>query len=107
MKPKILEKDLQKIVIEYLNLRKDIYFIRNNSVASKILRPNGSIGWLNNKKAGSPDLILCFKGQWIGLELKGNSKQSDLQKQAQQDIERCGGRYYIVRQLEDVIKILK
>ena len=105
---KIKESDIQKSVIEWLSWHKDIYFTRNNSFAGSFTRRDGSKGWIKNCKAGSPDIIVCYKGKYIGLEIKCiGGKQSELQKQAECDIIRSGGRYYIIRDLKDIEKLFK
>jgi len=44
---------------------------------------------------------------FIGLEIKTTTgRQSALQKKAQAEIEAAGGKYYIIRCLEDIWKIL-
>lgn len=106
-KIKISEHDIQKLIIEYLKYRKDIYFIRNNAFQGFIKRPNGTSGYIKNDKKGSPDIIILYKGRWIGAEIKAlHGHQLPDQKQAEADIRRCGGEYYIIRSLEDLIEIL-
>lgn len=101
---KIREKDIQKSITDYLDLRGDIYYIRNNSFAGRIMRGNGSWGWIKNSKAGSPDLVLCIQGKWVGCELKvKNGRQSDLQKDAEVKIRKSGGIYFIAHSLEEFI----
>lgn len=105
--PPSKERDIQKSITDYLAWRKDIYFVRNNSLVVKTLRANGSTGWIRNGKPGSPDIIVCYKGRWMGLEVKAEKgRVSALQEEARLDIERAGGEYHIVRSLDDVIKIL-
>jgi hypothetical protein len=110
-KIKISEKDIQKSVIDYLNILENqgkIYFIRTNSFAGYIKRRNGTYGWIQNNKSGCPDIIVCgHSGKFIGLEIKVFSgKQSDYQKLAEADIRKAGGEYYIVRSVEDVKMII-
>lgn len=108
-KPKLKysEQQLQHAIIERLAWIKNVYYIRNNSVAGKLIRSDGSSGWINNAKKGAPDIILCKNGLWIGIEVKTEiGKQSPEQKLAEQQIRKCGGLYFIVRSLEDVDKIL-
>jgi len=101
------EIQLQKAILDYLAYQKNIYFIRSNSFAGKIQRKNGSIGWIKNNKKGCPDIIVCRDGKFIGLEVKTDKgRMSDSQKQAQDDIIKSGGWYYIVKSLEDVMKII-
>lgn len=101
------ESDIQRIIVDYLNYRKDIYFVRNNTLSGRIIRKNGSTGWVRNSKPGAPDIIVCYKGRWIGLEIKNErGRQSPEQKQAEQDIVWAGGEYWVVRSLEEVMSIL-
>lgn len=105
----MLEKDLQRTVIEYLGYAR-IPFIRNNSFSGSIVRANGSTGFIkNNSYPGSPDLILFLHdGITYHIELKGeNGKQSPEQIEYQRVIESIGHRYYIIRDLNELEKLLK
>jgi hypothetical protein len=102
------EHQLQKAVLERLAWTRGVYYLRNNSISGKFIRADGSSGWVNNAKKGSPDIILCKNGLWIGLELKvPKGKQSPDQKQAEKDIRLAGGHYFIVRSLEELEAILE
>lgn len=104
------ESDIQKPIIDYLEILENqgkIYFNRNNSFAGEITRKNGSKGYIKNNKPGTPDIIFCYKGKYIGFETKTESgKQSDLQKIAETKIKKAGGLYFIVRGVSDIINIL-
>lgn len=55
---------------------------------------------------GVPDINLISKGQYIGLEVKTKiGVQSQNQKEFQKNCEKAGGQYYIVRSVNDVIKL--
>jgi hypothetical protein len=42
--------------------------------------------------AGVPDIVVCYKGRFIGIECKaGDNKPTPLQKKALRDIELAGG----------------
>lgn len=58
---------------------------------------------------GSPDRIAIKDGQVYFLEIKKpkGSVQSDYQKIFQERIERAGGKYLLVKNLEDLIEGLK
>ncbi len=105
--PKTSEHDAQKAIIEYLKYDRDVYWMRNNSFAGKIMRPDGSTGWVNNAKKGAPDIVLCKNGLWIGLEIKcRGGRQSPDQKQAEADIRKAGGQYYIIHTIDDLTFVL-
>lgn len=48
-------------------------------------------------KVGVPDLIVCYKGLFIGIELKApNGKPSELQLYNLREIEKSGGISYLL-----------
>jgi len=103
----LLEREIQKTIIEYLtyleNLGK-LYFFRAGSGAIKL--DNGR--YFKTGKPGLPDIIVLIKGMFIGLEVKtSNGKQSKIQKEAEENIKKNNGYYFIVRSIEDVENILK
>lgn len=98
------EADLVLNIRRYVQFYENLgyaYIIRNNTIRQAVVRKDGSKGYIQNGKVGSPDLILCIAGQFVGVECKrkGN-KQSDLQKSAQVAIEKAGGRYWLVDSLD-------
>jgi Holliday junction resolvase len=59
-------------------------------------------------QAGVPDVIACYKGRFLGLELKApNGQLSKLQKRNLQKIQKAGGIAEEVRSLEKVRTIIK
>lgn len=84
------------------------YVYRSNSFAGHLTRANGSRGWINNAKRGCPDLTLLFRGKYIAIEVKNETgRQSEAQKEAQRQIEQCGGLYWIIRSVEELQNKLK
>ncbi len=56
-------------------------------------------------KAGVPDRIVCWRGQFVGIEVKAPGKlktQTALQGQAQENIEKAGGVYLLVDSVDGV-----
>jgi hypothetical protein len=101
MKPKILEKTIQKAILDYLELRRAFYW-RNNSGMHFFTGKNGKSAAMRMGKTGSPDIYILKNGKLIGLEVKGASSQSDSQKSFQTEFESNGGIYYIVRSVDEV-----
>jgi hypothetical protein len=102
------EREIQKQVIEWLRYQRNIYFMRNNTGSFRITRKDGSVGWCVNGKRGSPDIILCKGGEFIGLEIKTQyGRVSCEQRQAEKDIKQAGGKYFVIRSLEEAIKLIK
>lgn len=100
------EHKLQKAIIDYLKdkeaLDKDIYYLRNNVFSGRIQRPNGTTGYIKNDKKGTPDIVLCHKGSWIGLEIKSEKgKQNIYQTQAEKAIRSAGGQYFVIRSAKE------
>jgi penicillin-binding protein-related factor A (putative recombinase) len=54
---------------------------------------------------GVPDIIGCFKGRLIGIEIKSEKGVvSESQKEFIENINRAGGLAFVARSLEDVIE---
>ena len=85
-----------------------------SKLQARILRYLGSLGlWCWAFKAevcndrGVPDIICCFKGRFIGLEVKSErGRVSGPQKLQIKRIRRAGGRAAVVRSLDDVKRVL-
>jgi len=111
LKIKTREKDVAAGILKYLQMlenNRDAYIFRNNSYRGKILRKDGSTGYLRNNKKGTPDIICLYKGKYLGIETKSSiGKQSAEQIEAQKRIERAGGYYWIIRDIDILIKKLK
>ena len=85
------EQKIQKQIIDYLQKFK-CYIIKT----------------VVTTKAGVPDLIVCYKGKFIALEVKTDKGETTpLQYYNLREIEKAGGWGYIVRSVEDVQLILK
>lgn len=83
------EAQLQLKVLRYLRLKDDCKVFR---VAASTTR-------------GAPDIVCCYKGKFIAIELKSgiyNSKLSANQKFVQADIEKCGGVFLCIRSLNEL-----
>lgn len=56
---------------------------------------------------GCPDIIGCFRGRFIGIEVKTPAgRQSDQQKHFQAAVERAGGIYILARSVADAVSAL-
>lgn len=85
------ESQIQKKIIEYLN--------RNGAYSIKTITTN---------RNGSPDIICCFKGLFIAVEVKTDKGiVSKLQEYHQKEIIKSGGIALIVRSVEEVEQLLE
>ena len=59
-------------------------------------------------KPGDPDLIACIDGNFVGIEVKtAGGRQSPIQKKREEEIIASGGRYVIVRRMEDIEQLIE
>lgn len=57
--------------------------------------------------AGIPDIIVCYKGRFVGLEAKvGSNKPTRLQQATIEQIRKAGGTAAVVRSVADVQTVL-
>ena len=100
---KLLEKDIQRQIIQYLELKKYLV-IKINNVG--IMKPNGS--FIPPRQKGVSDLICCKNGRFIAIEVKSDSGiLSAYQKAFLDEVERRGGYSIVLRSLNDAIKAFK
>jgi hypothetical protein len=52
-------------------------------------------------RSGFPDLVFCFRGMFIGIEIKQKDSQSTEQLQVQQEIEQAYGLYKVVHNYQE------
>jgi len=106
MSAKISEAMIQKGVLDFLELfsrTKPVYYFRAGAGAVKTEQGR----FFKTGRAGLPDIIVLYMGRMIGLEVKtATGKQSQGQKQAQEDIVNAGGEYHVIRSIADVKKVL-
>ena len=58
--------------------------------------------------AGIPDIIVCFKGRFVGLEAKvGKNQPTKLQAATIDKIRQAGGTASVVRSVDDVRQIIE
>lgn len=87
------ETKLQRDVQDYLE-----------SIGAYRFKVHGSV----YMRAGIPDIIVCLKGRFIGIETKdGNNTPSELQKAHIRQIKKAGGIGFVAYSVEDVKKKLK
>ena len=104
VKVKITHGQLVKACLDYLQWvgkTQKIYAFK--SASGQVQTQEGR--FFTSGKAGCPDITCCMGG-FIGVECKtGKDTQSALQKKAQAEIEAAGGKYYVIRSLEELRKI--
>lgn len=99
------EGEIQNTICEYLDIKRRFFF-RLNNIPAFNRSEGGGVTMRRLPKftpRGLPDIIVVAGGQFIALEVKSAiGKQSPDQKIIQSDIEKHGGKYFVVRSIEDV-----
>jgi hypothetical protein len=99
------EKDLQKLILDYLSVKR-IFHYRNNS-GVMFSEYKGKKRMVRFGATGSPDIVAVKNGIYVGIEVKNaTASQNEAQVAFQQALEKAGGRYLLARSLEDVIQNL-
>lgn len=110
MKP-LKESDIQNSICEYLETKQRCFF-RVNNIPAFNRQEGGGITMRRLPKytpKGLPDIVVVAGGMFYGLEVKKpdsitskKTYQSKDQKTFQQLVEKHGGKYFVVRSIEDV-----
>jgi len=115
------EAEVIRVTKDYLQIQrnqKKLMYIRNNSGAMPVVDGKNKRRYIRFGDKGSPDFLVWLpvtipfiferlSPRAIALEAKSDTgKQSKDQIEWQKDFEAIGGEYYIVRCLDDVIKII-
>lgn len=102
-----LEKEAQKAILQYLELRR-VFHWRNNTGAMVLGEGTASRRFMKFGTTGSPDIFILKDGVLVGLEVKSDTgKQSEAQIEFQKNMEKNGGKYYVVRAVDEVVELLK
>jgi hypothetical protein len=101
------EKDIQMSICDYLAYKRFFFWRQNvNPIFDK---KNGTFRRMPSySKTGVPDIILIYKGKFVGLEVKNEKGK---QQQSQLDFEKLcksnGGYYKVVRSVGDVEQFIE
>jgi len=98
------ESQIVSAICEYLAARHYFFWRQNTTPAVQ----KSADGWAfrrmpKHSKRGVPDIILIHQAQFVGLEVKrADGRLSPDQKEFQVGCEAHGGRYHVVRSIDDV-----
>lgn len=100
------EQALQRAVVQYLNLYPPPpagpYWTAVNPVPGKT-KVAAAISKALGMKPGVPDLVLCWRGRFIGIELKAaKGRLSKAQDAAISELQLAGGAVLVVRSVEQL-----
>lgn len=98
------ETNIQNRILVAVSQIPDSFFWRNNTGAAFIKGRLVRFGYL-----GSPDIIGCVRGKFVGIEVKTTDKDSK-QRESQRNFERlftsAGGVYILARSAEEAMNQL-
>ena len=87
----MLESLIQSKILKHLQQRPDCWVVKT----------------IQCNQRGGPDLLLCYNGKFIALEVKSDTgRATKIQLAQMQRIRAAGGTAEIVRSIEDVKEIL-
>ena len=101
-KIKSTEKETQKACIDYLTKRQ-IFFWRQNSGGFKTEK--GHFYSMGIK--GAPDIFAVIKGILYAFEIKDiKGKQNENQIEFEKNLKKAGGKYFVIRDIDELIVLL-
>jgi len=99
------ESPIVSAICEYLEIRRRCFW-RANNIPAFNRNPGGGITMRRlpeGSRRGVPDINVIAGGIYIGLEVKTKTgKQSKEQREVEALIKEHGGRYHLVRSVDDV-----
>lgn len=105
LQPEQREVYIQNAICAYLEIKGHVFW-RSNNIPAFSRNRDGSISMRSMPKytpKGLPDLMVIKNGQFYGLEVKrANTGQSEDQKLVEDWIKSAGGRYHVVRSIDEV-----
>lgn len=106
------ESDLKRAVEDYLTFKMNsgkLWFARLNSGDFFVSDPAGLFRRrIKGCAAGTADFLVILNGQSIFIELKSlKGKQKDNQKEFEVIVKSVGAKYLLVRDVEEVIKVVE
>jgi hypothetical protein len=97
------EADIQARILVAITALPGAFFYRNNTGAA-FTREGRMIRF---GLAGAPDILGCYRGRAIGIEVKApRGGQREAQRRWQASIERAGGVYILARSVNDALDAL-
>ena len=97
------ESDIQKAISDWLQYSKALV-VKINNVG--IMKVDGS--YIPPRQKGISDLIVCYKGRFIALEVKtSKGKLSEPQAEFLAEVVAKGGIGEVVRSIDDVERVIR
>lgn len=111
---KNLEKEqegkIQADILRWLNMQPKAECLAWRNYTGPIIRGGGKkqIFFTANPAAGGPDIIVIFKGRFVGIEVKTKKgKLSEKQEGFMKNATKAGAFYFVVTSLDEAQKCIK
>lgn len=99
-----VENATKNAILSYLNMQQNCFAWSSNTGGMKT--PSG--GWINFGFPGSPDVLCCYHGLFVGVEVKtAKGRQNNNQEKFEVKIRGARGVYILARSVQDVINRLE
>jgi hypothetical protein len=109
MKNRVLENDVKRDIMTFLNLYSNKFFVWRQNNAGVFNAKKGK--YIFHGLPGVADIIGLTKfGKFVAIEVKATGKknnQSEAQKEFEKNIKEFGGYYFLVDSVEDLERQLK
>lgn len=97
------EHEIQNEILVYVTQLPNTFAFRMNTGATKVGDRFVSFGL-----KGQPDIFAIISGRFVGIEVKAaKGRQSEAQKNWEENCTQAGGLYVLARSVEDVQNFLK
>ncbi len=100
------EIELQKQIRDYINYNGGFVW-RQNAGSFIVQNGRGKQRMIKVGQKGISDIIGCWRGRFLAIEVKSKSKPTQFQLDFLYEINSRGGIGFVAYNLEDVIKLLK
>lgn len=99
------EKDVQRAILDYLELRGEFYYRNNTGAFVFPATDHSARRFIRASTKGAPDIVVVRDGKYIGVEVKGtDGRQSEDQMDFARRLIKAGGEYILAHSLDGFIQ---
>jgi penicillin-binding protein-related factor A (putative recombinase) len=102
------ESDIQKSILDYLSLIPGCFVFRTNNIGVPLRDSSGKTSFRPSPVKGLSDILCCFKGRFIALEVKRpKGKVTQHQTRFLNQVKESGGVGAVVHSIEEVKELFE
>jgi penicillin-binding protein-related factor A (putative recombinase) len=106
-----LEKATQEAALQLLTAKRIFHYRQNTGSYERSYTTKNGVAKKSYIAYGTPgatDILAVIKGKYVGIEIKDTKgKQSEDQVKFQEALEKAGGTYLLIRNIDDLIQFLE